>query len=529
MNLAELIDIPGSIDGGRRALTNLGRSLSYQEVTDATCSAADKLRSYGLGASCAVAVIDANTPAQVMTLIALARLGACCVPVNSRGRPHELAAMLDASGVDAVIVGTGFGELAEAAVAKAAERRPVLLTDEWGSSYRVSGGEAPAWEPSASGGDEPGERAVLQIFTSGTVSVPKPFSFTNDALTSYIAATVDLLSAGEEDATLLAVPMHHIAGIMGLLGGWFAGRRVVLLPRFDAEAWLDTVERERISHAFVVPTMMRRILDGLAARPRDLSSLKILSYGAAPMPMAVLERAIEAMPANVGLSNAFGQTETTSVITLLGPDDHRLDGLAGKELEIHRQRLRSAGRPLPGAEIRIVDDRGSILPIGAVGEIVVRASWLTGQGGRSGGPPLETGWQATGDLGWVDEEGYLFLAGRKDDLIIRGGENISPAQVEAALESYDDVEEACVVGLPDTEWGERLAAAVIVRTPVSVEDLQRYCQERIGSLKVPEQVVFVEDLPRNAMGKVVRRELKMQLAEGRPNTTDQPIQSDQRV
>jgi acyl-CoA synthetase (AMP-forming)/AMP-acid ligase II len=513
VNLAELIDIPGSIDGSRRALTCLGRSLTYQEAADASHSAADQLRSCGLGPFSAVAVIDANTPAQVITLIALARLGACCVPVNSRSRPHELAAMLDASGVDAVIAGSGFAELSDAAVANAAENRPVLLTDEWGSNYELSSGE-PATGSVDSGRDDPGERVALQIFTSGTVSAPKPFSFTNDALTSYIAATVDLLSADEEDATLLAVPMHHIAGIMGLLGGWFAGRRVVLLPRFDAEAWLDTAERERISHAFVVPTMMRRILDGLAERPRDLSRLNILSYGAAPMPIAVLERAIEILPANVGLSNAFGQTETTSVITLLGPDDHRLDGLTGNELEVHRNRLRSVGRPLPGAEIRIVDDQGNSLPTGEVGEVVVRASWLTGEGGRSGGPSLEAGWQATGDLGWLDQDGYLFLAGRKDDLIIRGGENISPAQVEALLESCADVEEACVVGFPDTDWGERLVAAVTVRAPVSAEHLQRYCQERIGSLKVPEEIVFVEDLPRNAMGKVVRRELKRQLTEG---------------
>jgi acyl-CoA synthetase (AMP-forming)/AMP-acid ligase II len=521
MNLAELIDIPQSIEGGRRALTYLGRSLTYEEMVDATHSAAGKLRDCGFGAASRVAVVDMNTPAQALTLVALARLDGIGVPVNSRASAGELGAMLEAGHVDALVAGDRCIQLAEAAAAQTRAGLPVLVTDQWCSSYRPLSGDRPAssGHRAAAGPDteaEPGDRTVLQLFTSGTVSTPKPFSYTNEALTSYVAATVDLFSASEDDATLVAVPLHHVAGIMGLLGGWFSGRRVVLLPRFDADTWLDTVEQEQISHAFVVPTMLRRILEAWAVRPRDLSSLRLLSYGAAPMPAAVLERAVALLPANVGLSNAFGQTETTSVITLLGPDDHRLDGVEGEEREARRRRLRSAGRPVPGAEIRIVDDRGLALPVDTVGEVAVRAPWLRGDGRRDAGSALEAGWHATGDLGWLDDGGYLFLAGRKDDLIIRGGENISPAQVEAALEADPDVEEACVVGLPDIEWGERLVAAVVRRNAsVSDEGLKRHCRERIGSLKTPEEIVFVEDLPRNVMGKVVRRELRRKLTDSR--------------
>ena len=222
------------------------------------------------------------------------------------------------------------------------------------------------------------------------------------------------------------------------------------------------MERERITHAFVVPTMMKQLLDQPDLERRDLSSLEVLSYGGAPMPFPVIRRAIERFPGSVGFVNAFGQTETTSTLTVLGPEDHRLEG-SPEEVERRTRRLKSIGRPLPDVEARVVGDDGAVLGAGEVGEIHVRTPRvMKGYAGSSDSPLTPDGWLPTRDMGWLDEDGYLYVAGRKDDMIIRGGENIAPAEVEAVLQSHPAVEEAAVVGVPDLEWGQRVAAFVVL-------------------------------------------------------------------
>jgi acyl-CoA synthetase (AMP-forming)/AMP-acid ligase II len=287
----------------------------------------------------------------------------------------------------------------------------------------------------------------------------------------------------------------------------------VLVPQFEPRAWLDTVERERISHAFVVPTMLKQLLDQPDLERRDLSSLEILSDGGAAMPFPVIRRAIERFPRTIGFVNAFGQTETTSTLTLLGPDDHRLDG-AADEVERRTKRLTSIGRPLPDVEVQIVDDEGRALAAGEVGEIHVRTPRvMKGYAGAGGSPLVRDGWLPTRDMGWVDEDGYLFIAGRKDDMIIRGGENIAPAEVEAVLQSHPAVEEAAVVGVPDVEWGQRVAAFVVLRDDgaCTADALGDFCRQRLASFKKPEIIRFLPELPKNPMGKILRRELRVQV------------------
>jgi len=272
------------------------------------------------------------------------------------------------------------------------------------------------------------------------------------------------------------------------------------------------VERERITHAFLVPTMLKRLLDEPELERRDLSSLEILSYGGAAMPFPVVRRAIERFPPNVGFVNAFGQTETTSTLTILGPEDHRLQGTP-EEIEKRTKRLTSIGRPLPDVEVQIVGDDGTVRPPGEVGEICVRTPRV--MKGYAGGesPLVRDGWLPTRDMGWVDEDGYLYIAGRKDDMIIRGGENIAPAEVEATLQSHPAVEEAAVIGVPDLEWGQRVAAFVVVRPGASLtaEALGDFCRQRLATFKKPEVIRFVAELPKNPMGKILRRDLRAQL------------------
>src|SRR5919202_2278280 len=232
------------------------------------------------------------------------------------------------------------------------------------------------------------------------------------------------------------------------------------------------------------------------------------------MPLGVIRRAIEAFPPTVQFFNAFGQTETASTVTVLGPEDHRLEG-SPEEVERKLRRLGSIGRPLADVELRIVDEEGRELPRGEVGEIAIRTERLMrGYYGQEADTraTLQDGWLRTRDLGWMDEDDYVFLAGRKADLIIRGGENIAPEEVEATLGTHPAVEEAAVIGVPDEEWGERVAAVVVCRAgaEVSAEALIEYCHERLASYKKPEAVVFADALPRNALGKLLRKDLRAQ-------------------
>jgi acyl-CoA synthetase (AMP-forming)/AMP-acid ligase II len=236
------------------------------------------------------------------------------------------------------------------------------------------------------------------------------------------------------------------------------------------------------------------------------------------MPFPVIRQAIERFPKSVGFVNAFGQTETTSTLTILGPDDHRLDGTPA-DVERTLRRLRSIGRPLPDVEVKVVDDDGHDLPAGQIGELWVQTPRvMKGYAASEGGvtsPTLE-GWLPTRDMGWIDEDGYIFLAGRKDDMIIRGGENIAPAEVEAVLYSHPHVDEAAVIGMPDVEWGQRIVAVVAVRPGVAVtqDELIEHCRQRLSSFKKPEVVHFVDALPKNPMGKVLKKDLRVQFGGG---------------
>lgn len=299
-----------------------------------------------------------------------------------------------------------------------------------------------------------------------------------------------------------------------MLTNVFTGRRLVILRQFDAAEWLETVQRERITHTFVVPTMLKRILDDPAFGDKTCSSLKILAYGAAPMPVPVIRQAIAMFPPTVGFVNAFGQTETTATVTMLLPEDHRLDGSAS-EIAHKLQRLASIGRPLPDVEVRIVDTEGAEVAPGEIGEIVVRTPRLMKgyvSQDHATAPTIVNGWLHTRDMGWMDADGYLYLAGRKDDLIIRGGENISPAEVEAVLHTHPAIEEAAIIGLPDMDWGEQVMAIVVPKagSPLTAEEVIDWCHQRLASFKKPAIVQFVPALPRNALGKVLRKELREQ-------------------
>ena len=228
------------------------------------------------------------------------------------------------------------------------------------------------------------------------------------------------------------------------------------------------------------------------------------------MPVQVIRRAIEDLPKAVGFVNAYGQTETTSSLTILHPDDHRLTGTPA-EIEIKLKRLNSIGKPLPDVEIRVRDDDGKFLPHGQVGEIIIRTPRIMkGYAGREDDARLPDGWRATGDLGWLDGDGYVFFAGRKDDMIIRGGENIAPAEIETVLMSHPGVDECAVIGVPSVDWGQTIKAFVVPRKGLRVTEanISEFCRSRLASFKRPESIEFTDAFPKNPLGKILRKDLR---------------------
>ncbi len=515
MNTSNFVSIPASMFADQEILVFEGERRTYGQLWEEIQRLANVLRERGIGRGDCVAVLQTNSHQYVEAYYAVALLGAVFLPLNYRAKPPELEYMIAAAKTKLLLVGDRYAELVE----QLRPRLP-LLTDviaaEPSRSDLPQLADLLAQQPiECEPGDSDDDDVSILMYTSGTTALPKAVLLTHNHFSAYVCNSVELADGSERGTALLCVPLYHIAGATNVMTTMFTGRRLVLLKQFQAEEWLATVQRERVTHAFLVPTMVKQLVDHPRFGDYDLSSLQNISYGGAAMPFPVIRRAIELFPRTVGFVNAFGQTETTSTLTVLAPEDHRLEG-SPEQIEIRLRRLRSIGRPLPDVELKVVDDDGLDLPRGEVGELWVRTErMLKGYGTESGTvSPLRDGWLPTRDMGWIDEDGFIFLAGRKDDMIIRGGENIAPAEVESVLYSHPDIDEAAVIGVPDEEWGQRVAAFVVLRAQAqrSGDELMQFCKERMASFKAPESVRFIEELPKNALGKVLKNELRAMTA-----------------
>jgi len=442
----------------------------------------------------AVAYVGTNDLAFPVGLFAAAAAEVPFVPLNYRLSVDQLDSMLQPLG-NVLVVGEGpaFDALAE-------RGHPVL-----GSAQLVAAGRA-----SDATGDVPmdADGAAVLLYTSGTTSAPKAAVLRHRNLSAYVIGTVEFGGAAEEDAVLVSVPPYHVAGLANLLSNLYAGRRIVYLPQFEAQAWVDAVRRERITNAMVVPTMLSRIADILDGDGLGLPSLRNLSYGGARTPSTVLQRIMALLP-EVDFTNAYGLTETSSTIAVLGPADHRA-ARDGDEKAIAR--LASAGQVLPTVEVEVRGDDGSPVPAGEPGEIFVRGEQVSGEY-ASGAVLDHEGWFPTRDRGWLDDDGYLFIEGRNDDTIIRGGENIAPAEIEEALLQHPAIAECAVVGVPDDEWGQVIAVAV-VRHPgadLDAAGVQEFARTSLRSSKTPAVVSFVDALPYTETGKLLRRVVQADL------------------
>jgi acyl-CoA synthetase (AMP-forming)/AMP-acid ligase II len=476
-NIAMLLDLAADAMGDRVGIGGRDDGLTYAEIRRLARAATPEVAASAKGS---LAYADANGTAVPVALFAAAWAGVSYAPLNYRLPAAQQQALLDR-------LGTGYH----------------VDTDT--SSVWLDKLRAAATDDEIAYPDDPEHPAIL-LFTSGTSAEPKAAVLDHDNLLSYIWNSVEPMSADEDEATLVVVPPFHIAGVAGTLSAVYAGRRIVPLAKFSPEAWLEAARREHVTHAMVVPTMLARIVAVLEAEGgAELPSLRTLSYGGARMPVPVLERALELFP-NAGFVNAYGLTETSSTVALLGPEDHRT-ALAGD-----RKRLASVGKPLPGIEVEVVDEDDNAVSPGEDGRIRIRGPQVSGQYVGQDGSVDAQGWLITGDVGTVDEDGYIFVKGRADDVIIAGGENISPSEIEDCLLRHSCVDGAAVVGIPDDEWGEKVAAMVTVTTSVSTDELTAWVRNDLGGLKAPKLLVIAEELPMTATGKVLRREVRSQLS-----------------
>ena len=478
MSLGRLLDAAVQNTPQRAALlVDGGASCTYVELEDIVRRYANTLHDAGVHRGQRVAVLAAGGIVPVAAVIASARLGAAAALFNPALTTTELAALHDAAQCCDVGVADDENAAALSGVLDGTVLTPALLGSDPNHDGIVSH-------------VAPEDDAVV-LFTSGTTGVPKAVAIPNGALETRLdALSLPFDPSSEPPVRMICVPLFHVGGLLGLLRNLHSGGTTVVQSRFDAGEWLRLVEQRRVTAVFLVPAMLRRILDHPALETTDLRSLRSIAYGAAPAPPELVQRAVARLP-DVAFSATFGQTETLGGIASLTPADHR-----------DPRRVVTVGRPLDGVSVRVVDpESGSDVANGTVGELWVMSAQT-----------VHPGWLRTGDLVSQDDDGYLRFAGRLAATINRGGEKLMPQEIEAAVRAHPDVVDAAVAGIPDEVLGERVGVAVMTRRPLGANELRAHCRKRLARFKVPEVIAFVDALPYSSVGKIDRRRLQQLMA-----------------
>lgn len=489
MSISQLLELAVSADPDRAAVSWAGKEITTGGLSDLAAGGAGVIM--GAGAQ-HVAYIGTGAAMLPVLMFSAARAGVPVTPLNYRLSGAVLTELIDRLPQPLVVVDEPYldtiGPHGKKIVSSEIFMRDALTVD-------------PVYTDAAP------EQVAVVLLTSGTTSRPKAVELTHANLTSYITQTMEFGSATTDDVALICMPPYHIGGISAVLSNLYAGRRMVYLPQFGAEDWLRLVSEQNVTSAAVVPTMLDRIIGELEAKPRKLPSLKTLAYGGSRAPLPLVRRALELLP-EVSFVNGYGLTETSSTIAILTPQDHR-EASGSRDAAVAR-RLGSVGRAVTGVELQIRDVHGTVLPAEETGELWVRGAQVSGRYADIGTVLDDDGWFPTRDIATMDAGGYLFIGGRSDDTIIRGGENIAPAEIEDVLVEHHDVRQCAVVGVDDPTWGQIIVAAVVpnVNANLDPESLRDHVRAQLRGSRTPDRVVFLDELPTNATGKVVRRDLQ---------------------
>lgn len=506
--IADVVDRHAATRGDRLAFRFEGRETTYAQFQSNANRVANGLIAAGLAPGARITYFGKNSDHYFELLVGAMKAGVVMTPINWRLAPPEVAFIIKDSEAPALFFGAELAATVRQLVPELPQLRLVVVME--GQEAGATGYEAwrdaqPETPPRVAIGPD---SIAMQLYTSGTTGNPKGAMLTHrnflDLRDEQKYGAIPVWNQWtEDDVALLAMPVFHIGGSGWGLFALYYGALSVVAREFDPTAVLDYFERDKVSKLFLVPAAMQFIVRHPRARQVDYSRLKYILYGASPIPADLLRECIDVF--KCGFVQVYGMTETTGSITVLPPEDHSVDG---------SPRMRSAGKALPGVEITILDVEGNQLPPGEVGEIACRSQanmagyWhLPEATARTIG---KDNWLRTGDAGYMDADGYVYIQDRIKDMIISGGENIYPAEVESAVFGHPAIAEVAVIGVPDPTWGESVKAMVVLKkdATATADEIIAWTRQRIAGYKAPRSVDFIPALPRNATGKILRRQLR---------------------
>ncbi|WP_141579538.1 long-chain-fatty-acid--CoA ligase [Actinomadura sp. WMMA1423] len=479
--------------------------VSYRDFDRRVDRVAAALAAAGLGPGDRVAVLDKNSLEYAELLFGATRIGAAQVPVNYRLAPDEVAYIVNNAQAKVFVVGPEFVPVLDAIADKLEHTTLMVVAGGSGHAHQdyaawidSAPAEPPAHEPDS--GD-----VFVQLYSSGTTGLPKGVMLTHDNFLSALAVTNDVWNIDASSVLMIAMPMYHVAGNVLTVSAVYNGLTGVITREPDPTAIAQGIERHRVTHIFLVPVLLQFMPLIPEVTAADMSSLRLMLYGASPISEDVLRTAMQMLP-TTDFRQVYGLTEVTGAITSLPPEDHDPDGP-------NAHRLRSAGLPNDNTELKIVDPAtGEEQPTGQVGEILCRTpqnmKGYWGMPEATAGALSEDNWFRTGDAGYLDEDGYLYIHDRVKDMIISGGENIYPAEVENVLMGHPAVSDCAVIGVPDERWGETPKAIVVLTEDVPDQEIIDYCREHLAHFKCPTSVERRDAIPRNPTGKILKRDLR---------------------
>ncbi|MEE4300545.1 MAG: long-chain fatty acid--CoA ligase [Pseudomonadales bacterium] len=507
MQLAQTLRRSARLHGERTALVDGDVRYSWRAFEERVARIAGGLRALGIGDGDRVAMLAHNSHRYVEFFFATFWAGGIAVPVNTRWAAPEVRHALDDSGARVLVVDPAHLEAGRAQIAEgAAVEHLVFAADAEEVAEGTTHWEALARGETVADANRGYEDVACLFYTGGTTGRSKGVMLTHANLVTNSMTAMLNMDIRSDTVHLHTSPMFHVAGGARLFSVTLAGGTHVVIPRFDVDLFLDVVERERITITIIVPTMLTRLVRHPQLEARDLSSLKLLSYGASPMPEAVLREALARMP-GIRLLQSYGMTELSPVATVLGPEHHVFEGPAAG-------RTASAGRPVYNADVMIADPEDRPLPPGEIGEVCVRGPMV--MKGYWNLPELSAetlrgGWMHTGDAGYLDDEGFLFVVDRIKDMIVSGGENVYSAEVEDAIHLHPAVAECAVIGIPDEQWGEAVHAVVVPKpgAALTADAVIEHCRRRIAGYKCPRSVEIRDgELPKSGPGKILKTDLR---------------------
>jgi long-chain acyl-CoA synthetase len=512
---ADLVRFHCAERGDSPAIWFEGSTTTWRQLDDRSNQVANGLAALGVGPQDRVAILDKNVPEFFELMFGAAKINAVVVGVNWRLAPREVAFIVNDAAAKVFLVGPDFVPVVDAIADQLTSVVKILVVGEGGSYEPYHSWRDGQSSSEVSVAADPHD-VTLQLYSSGTTGMPKGVMLTNDNLFGAMEVFSAMMKLSAECVSMVAMPLFHIGGTGWAIGGMYVGAPMHLLREVNPMAVLDTIVTGGITHCFVVPAVLQFMLMVPDVATRDFSKLRCIAYGASPISVEVLKGSIATFKCD--FMQVYGLTETTGVVTALWPEDHDVDGP-------NSHRLRAAGRAIPGVECKIVDnDTGQTAGVGEVGEIYIRSRqvmkgyWnLPDETAKS---VLPDGFFRTGDAGYMDAEGYVFIHDRVKDMIVSGGENIYPAEVENVLMGHPSIADVAVIGVPHDKWGETPKAMVVLAAGVEASDtfgdeVIAYAREHLARFKCPTSVDLITAIPRNPSGKVLKKDLRAPFWEGR--------------